>query len=426
MAWQMLGWVPILAIRSVGPLLKIRSWNLRRAAPGLGAIALFAAGAIEAADGDSLRMNVSSGISYDSNLFRLPDSVSPSTVVGRGRRSDVITTTGVGAAFDHTYSRQQVTAEARARHNDYSEFDFLDNQSYDGSALLRWQIGADWSGDLEYSRAKALTGFGDLRLPVKNMQTTARGNALARYRLGAPLALRAQVTGVGVDNSSAALTTNDRRERTYETGIDFLPGTGNTLGAFVRRTDGDVVNRIVTPTGDSDTFKEDTAGSNFFWRIAGHSTLYGYVGYTQRRYANLTQRDFSGVSGLLNYAWRPGGKTTLNVTARRQVEGYEDVSTTYALANSIAAEANWAATAKIAVAARAEYRQREFLGDTGTLPGVQQAREDRTRSAGVGVIYRPLRNVELAVGVARESRTSNRALLDYGVTTASVTAQVTF
>lgn len=410
----------------MGSLVTNRNSEAALAGRRLGAVMLcVVAGTVQATEGDALKASVSSSISYDSNIFRLPDSVDAATLTGRSQRSDLITSIALGVAFDHVYGRQRVSAELRGKHNDFAEFDFLDNQSYDGRALVQWQIGNDWSGELGYTRARALTSFGDFRLPVKNMQTSERPWLVAKYRLGASWSARAQVAQANAENSAAALRRNDREERTYEAGIDFLPATGNTIGAFVRHTDGNLPNRAVAGAA-TDKFGEDTIGSIFNWRLTGASVVSGYVGYTQRGYEAGTQRDFDGVSGRLAFDWLPTGKSRLTVAARRQVEPYEDTTTTYALTNAVSVSGNWDATAKITVSARAEYRGREFLGDTGASASGVRSREDTTRSIGGGIIFKAFRNVELAAGIGRETRSSSRALLDYSVNTASITAQVTF
>jgi exopolysaccharide biosynthesis operon protein EpsL len=377
-------------------------------------------------DGDAVKFVVFGAVTRDSNVFRLPAGIDPATLLGTSERSDVITNTGVGVMVDRTIGRQRLLADLRGTHSVFSRFNFLDNDSYDGKATLQWVIGNDWSGDLGYSRSSTLTSFADFRLPVKNMQTTERPYALARYRLAAPISLRAQLSQLKTNNSTADRRTADRDEVASEIGADFLARSGNTTGGFVRYTDGTLPNRVVGPAGAVDQFTEIIFGSNFNWRLNGMSAVSGYLGYTKRSYDQLQQRNFGGASGRVAYEWVPTGKLGLSVTARRQVEAYEAIGTAYALTNAINGVANWKATEKINFSARAEYRERDFLGDsTGLLPG-QVSRQDKTRSVGLTATYAPLRHLEIAASVNRESRSSNRALLDYDANVVSLTAQFVF
>jgi exopolysaccharide biosynthesis operon protein EpsL len=373
-----------------------------------------------ATESKTLEARAFSTLNYDSNLFRLSDSVSPSGALGSTARSDFISTVGVGLALDYALSRQRLVAQVRVNDQRYEHYGFLDHQSYNGEAAIKWQLGNDWSGDLGYSRYRALAGFGDFRLPVKNLVTTARPYLLAKYQLGAALALTAQDAEQTYTNSAAVSRAADHEEQSYEAGAEFVPATGNTVGLGVRHVDGKFRNR---PT---DGFAQEDYLATFSTHLTGKSLLSGYVGYTQRKHEQDAQSDFSGPSGRAALRWAALPKTTVSVIAQREILPYADISSSYALTNAVSVQADWVATDKIAVALRGEHRNRRFIANTSVNAPFLPERKDNTEALSVSVTYRMLKSLQFIARIGHERNTSNRATLDYRATTASIGAQFSF
>jgi exopolysaccharide biosynthesis operon protein EpsL len=374
-----------------------------------------------APESNTLQPRAFSTLSYDSNLFRLSDSVSPSSALGSTARSDFISSVGVGLALDYVLSRQRVVADMRVSDDHYRHFGFLDNQSYSVAGATKWQLGNDWSGDLGYSRVRALAGFGDFRLPVKNLVTSERPYLLAKYQVGAALAVKAQISEQTYTNSAAASRNTDRTEQSYEAGAEFVPATGNTVGFDLRHTDGKFSNQ----PADGNFIQEDYL-TTFSAQLTGKSLASGYIGYTQRKYDQESQRDFDGPVGRIALRWQALPKTTLHFTAQREILPYDDITSSYALTNAASIQADWNATDKIAVVLRGETRDRRFIANqTGPVSALPE-RKDDTQTLSLAVTYRMMKTLKLIARVGHERNTSNRETLDYRDSTASIGAQFSF
>jgi exopolysaccharide biosynthesis operon protein EpsL len=379
-----------------------------------------------ALDRDRITISPFATYSYDSNVFRVPGDINAAALIGRPERSDTILGTGIRLALDYPVARQRFFVEGRLTHNDFKNFDFLDHTATDTRATWYWQLGNDWSGEAGYNFSRALTSFGDFRLPVKNLESRHNPYLSARYRLGASAVLRGQVSYISTNNSSAVRTASDLEQTTYEAGFDFLPASGNTIGATVRHTEGNYPNRLQNGLPFTNDFTQDDIEANFAWRLSGLSVVTGAIGYSSRQYDQRSDQDFNGPTGRIIWEYTPTGKTKFTTVARREIVAYETITSSHALTESIGVNAEWAATAKTLFGARAEYRKRDFLTDNVvSFTGLPQ-RTDKTTLFSLNATYRPYRRVDVLFALAHEKRTSNVALSDYDANTASLTVQLTF
>ena len=390
------------------------------------AAALGFAAPAQALERDRITISPYVSYAYDSNVFRLPDDVDATTLTGQSERSDRIFSTGLKLALDYRVSRQRFLADGRVTRNDYQNFTFLDHTATDARLLWRWQVGNDWSGDAGYTYSRALTSFGDFRVPVKNLEDRHNPYLSARYRFAASGALRARVSHITTDNSAAIKRASDYDQTSYEAGFDFLPATGNTIGATLRHTEGKNPNRFTGLSLFDNNFTQDDLEANFSWRLTAQSLVTGSVGYINRKYDQTPERDFDGPGGRVTWEYTPTGKLRFTTVVRREIVAYDDLVTSHALTDSVAVAADWAATARILVGARFEARKRDFLTDNILLVTGLPQREDTQRNYALTATWKPYRFLELFLALAHEKRSSNVAQLDYDATTASFMAQLTF
>ena len=126
-------------------------------------------------EADALNFFVGQGVTFDSNLFRLPDGVHPpaaATGVADPPRSDTYFNTFAGIRFDKTYSRQHLRADFTVTHFAYRTYDYLDFNGVSGRAAWDWAIGDRWNGILTYDQTQTpsnyatQTGFRDRKSVV--------------------------------------------------------------------------------------------------------------------------------------------------------------------------------------------------------------------------------------------------------------------
>lgn len=389
--------------------------------------ALASAAPAQALDRDRFTISPFASYAYDSNLFRVPDNFDPVLLGGETQRSDRIFSTGLRVALDYPVSRQRFIADARVTRNDFQNFTFLDNTATNARLLWRWQLGNEWSGDAGYTYNRALTSFGDFRVPVKNLESRHNPYLSARYQFAASGRLRAGISNITTDNSTAVRRPSDLEQTSYEAGFDYVPATGNLLGATARHTEGEYPNRNVGAGALFDnSFTQDDLEANVLWRLTGQSLVTGAVGYTTRKFDNTPQNDFDGPTGRVTWEYTPTGKLRFTTTLRREIVAYEDVASSHAVTDSLTVAADWAATARTLVGARFEHRKRDFLTDSAVVVTGLPERSDTTKSLALTGTWKPYRYLELFLALAHEKRSSNVAQLDYDANTASFMVQLNF
>jgi hypothetical protein len=147
--------------------------------------------------------------------------------------------------------------------------------------------------------------------------------------------------------------------------------------------------------------------------VTGLSTFDAQLGYTDVRYEQLSERDFSGFTGNLSYDWTPGTKTLINFSAWREIRIYEDASATYILAQGVSVGPQWAPTYRVVFQAKLLYENRDFKGDPGYVLLTGPQREDRFWGGNLMAGWSPVRWLQLALAGEYGKQTSNTAGKDF-------------
>ncbi|WP_426177884.1 glycosyltransferase [Massilia sp. TWR1-2-2] len=96
------------------------------------------------APGDALHVFGGVGYGHDDNLLRVPDGA---PAFGN-QRGDSWYQADAGLLFDHTYSRQRLSAHAKLSKVKFQHFEQLDYDGKDLQAKWNWQVGNHWEGTL--------------------------------------------------------------------------------------------------------------------------------------------------------------------------------------------------------------------------------------------------------------------------------------
>lgn len=415
-----------------------RSWRVL-IAPAV-VVATFAGNTVRADEGDVLNFFVGQTITYDDNLFRISDSVDAQRLqqlIGGTKRSDTVSTTNAGLTFDKLLRRQNLHADLSYNINRYSHYSTLDYNGLRAHANWGWQLGNYLKGSLTYERSRTLIDFGSLnpddRGSVRDINTYDRLYASADWWFHPEYSI-----GAGYSHSNSSYSSVQRQASEYdadavELNAKFQPKTGNLIGLSLRQTKGNYPNRQDSPgqgaTVDNSFDQTDTE-VNGNWRLTGQSRVFGRLGYTTRTHEQVTQRDFSGVTGRLTYDWALEGKTSVSLSLRREIGAVEDIDAAYVLTNGISLSPVWNPTSKISLSAKYDWSKRRYEGDPfrviGSSPSLQSVRKDTVNAASISGTYLPLRSLLLSLTLLHERRTSSRELADYRDNLASLSARFSF
>lgn len=390
----------------------------RRAAAWLfGGLGLYAMPA-GAGDGDVVTFTVAGSLTRDDNIFRLPDDFNMAAFTGSRRRGDTIRTSVLGLRIDQPWSRQRFILDGRLIDNRYAYYDFLDHRAHNYDLRWQWQLGNRLQGDLYRSRTQQLTDFGDFRSPSRNMRSQTTTGFAARWWFHSDWYALAAHSRTTSENDTALRRPWDNTAETVEAGVLHRTGAGNELQFVLRETEGEHPYR---PAADYSLRAVELRG---LWNASGKSVLHAQLSRVARDHPRAPQHDFRGANGRFSWDWQITGKTSLNVTARREISAYQDFYSSYVLTDGITVTPLWRPTYKTSLQLRLERSRRDYLGDVNPL--INYHRKDTVRSAALSFGWMPLQSVNLAATLQGERRDSSDPNFQYRDRLAWLSAQLAF
>jgi hypothetical protein len=370
------------------------------------------------AEANPYYLGISETLGHSSNVFQVDNAVVP----------DKYSITSLLVGFDQPISRERLFANASVRATRYEDITVLNNVGYSLNAGLDWASVEQLSGGFGVSTNRTLANYaasgGQLATTNKNLETSGQVNARVQLGLVSLLALNATLAHSQLSYSAPEYASSEERQNSVGVGLTYRPSGLLTLGSEVRFTRGEYPN-ILLPNGDKETFDRKDLDLTGTWVATGLSTLNARLGYSRSTFDTLTQRDFSGVTGSLSWAWQPTGKLSINTTLSRDTgaestftnlanslasnvannQGYYAVGDTSVLTNAVALSAGYEATGKIRVNAGLRYARRKLLNEQfvgGVLVSSTEGRDSVT-SVTLGATWDPTRNWQLGCNAGQDS-----------------------
>jgi exopolysaccharide biosynthesis operon protein EpsL len=375
----------------------------------------------------AVRYNVSAGVLHDSNLFRLSDNANASAILGTARRSENVAHVGAGVTGDLPSNGQNFLFDARVDDYQYDHFGGLDYAGYNAGAAWKWRSGEQWSGSVGARSRLYQASFTELQAPIKDLITENSLSASANYALSARWRARGGFDVVDYQHGNAAFNVLDTNVVSFTAGVDYVTPAENSAGAQVKYSEGRYPNsQPVLATLVDNRYQELETSAVAHWNVTGKSLLDGRLGYTNRRYENISARDFSGLTGRADWNWFVGAKTVLGFAAWREVKSYEDVAASYVVTKGVGFGPGWAPTSKLVFQARLLHENLDFRGDPGIALGATPERQDRFRGVRLAAGYTPTRNIEVSLGLDKGKRDSNTLGRDYDYSAASANVRLGF
>ena len=358
---------------------------------------------------DALNLTISQGFFYQSNLYRLADGVVPAG----GERADIISVTGLAAAFDRVYSRQRLQAELGLTRALYAEHPELNYTAPKIRLGMDWQVGNYWSGQLSHAYSETMTSFDETSGTDPVISRYSRTAASANYWWHPDWAIGVGAAQVSNGYRDGANPNAELESQDADLNLTYRPATGNRIVLTARNTDGHYPGRPAEPGSIRDYTQRDLRVSGD-WRLTGALRLSGYAGNTSRRYDNAPNRDFNGYTGRLALTWAPTVKTAVTLSWRREIGAQEDLIANYAVTRVVSIAPVWHITDKVKLSGSYEVRNRDYGGDPELgFGGLVLPKDDRTKSYGLSLSYDYMRGLSLSAGFQQSSRSSVIASREY-------------
>jgi hypothetical protein len=360
-------------------------------------------------------VGIAQSFGHESNLLRLADG--QATPAGASQ-ADTLSSTALLAGIDQPFGRQRLKGDLTLRMNRFNNNDRYNNESYAANLGLDWATANRLSGGLQASANRNLSSFNVQQqgtLLARNYEDTRALEANARLGVVTQYSLAASLGHREVENTlnQPGIQARNFQQNSGSLGLRWQPSSLLTLSLGVRATDGRYPQfRQLSGGGfEADRFRRDDLELGADYQASGSSMLNVRLSNGKTTYDLATQRNFSGVTGSLNWAWQPTGKLRFNTTLLRDTgqESYAanvaaatgtagtpstPVTADYSRINtSLRLAAEWAATSKVAVTANVATTRRNLVA---SIPDNQGRLRDgtgteRTNSLSLGARWAPTR-----------------------------------
>ena len=365
-----------------------------------------------------LKLRASGGVIYDSNLFRLSEDTDAQAAIGTSNTADTIYRLGAGGKYEVRQSRQTFIAEANFSAYKFQSFSNLDNISDDLRGQWLWQAGNDWNGNLGVGQRRYLENFANIQQNVRDMINQNWIYGSANYLVQSRVKLTLDTSFYDTRHGEETRNVLDSKIGNAAFTVSWVTPALNTVGLQYRTANARFPNEDAT-TQIENAYRDDELSLVALWIASSASEVTARVGYTERKFDELPNRNFSDPTWRLTYLWQVTGKTALEFATWREISGFEDLSANYVRLTGISVVPTWSITPQMVLRGRVMYWTRNYLGDPGIVP-ITERREDKDHVYQISALWTPRRLTELVFMVESGRRTSNQAFADYKYGAASI------
>lgn len=346
-------------------------------------------------------IGVSQTFTHESNIYRTRSN----------ETSDTISSTALYGGVDQQVGRQRVYGNATVSANRFAN---EDRNNYTGYSL---KAGVDWatieriSGNVELNTNRSLARYENLGVGSESneisdlqLQATARVGVVTR------LTAEAGYTYRKVDYSLFNFRSRNFSQNAVSLGGRYQFSGALSAGVAARFTKGEYYDQ--KPKDDYDRRDIDFTAT---WTPSGSSKLNGRISLSNSSHSRTSAADFSGLTGELNWDWRPTGKLRFVTSIARDtgeeislLGGITDqVVTNSRVSTSAGVRATYEVSSKVTADAGVRYVRRKLDASLGSATA---GGNDNTTFLNVGLRWMPLRSLTVGCSLGRESRSSNTSL----------------
>jgi hypothetical protein len=371
---------------------------------------------------------------YDNNLFRLPSASvrnEPSIKVlipANISMQDHVNTGSVGFDGHWIAGRQSVDYDFEFDDNRFVRNEDLNNNSGNARAVWNWSLASDFFGQLGGVYTRSLSGFSDSFFFQRDVIDRQEYFANGRYQIGPRLAVYGSIDDSYTKNQAYAERFNDLNLETGKVGLELATSQQNTVGWEYRFTHGHYPQQVATTTSDlplppantlarqlDPDYNENSTVLLFKYALTDKTALNGDGGYLRRDYPGNPQIGaFSGVIWHLKGQWQATDKTSLSVTASRDLQAYLYAQSDYFVQTGVAVSPVWVESDKLTWVLVASWYKQDYIGGSSSEVILFGApRHDTVSAEQGGLEYTPIRSLVFAFTYRHELRISNQGQFGY-------------
>ncbi len=228
---------------------------------------------------DRLDFFVADALAYDSNLFRLPASITDLTTVVGPNASRKDYSNSASAGLDAQWlvgNRQSIDLDLRVDDNRFHRNDNLNNISSNDRLVWNWGVGGVITGQLGADYNRYLASFVNTDVYRRNVINQSEYFAAARFQLGPRWALFGGLLQANNSLSAAQSTVNNSHRKSVDLGAELATSAANTIGFDYRYTDSRYPNSyILNGISFDPDYREDRARILAKYVVSRHWQLFG-------------------------------------------------------------------------------------------------------------------------------------------------------
>ena len=410
-----------------------------------------------------LNFIVSDSITYDDNFFRLPQNSSV-PITGKSERSDITNEMSAGFQIDKPVSLQKFHFDMHLTKVKHQNYDFMDYDTTNYKALWDWAITPYLTGTIASEQTESSNGFSDFNSDKTklnlNTNTVQRVNfdwsPFGNWHLLGGLSENDSQNQQQIGGQGNPKTTN------AELGTKYVFPSGTSVTLRHTTSSGGYQRTLDNNNKQDSTFNDQREEIALDWPVTGKSHLTLTGGYAKREHDHFAVRDFDALVGNANFNWDITGKTSLSLTASRDIASDQSsispliifqsialnefvdgkfATTTeallsanasyknqpdysYYITQNLAAQATWSITPKIYLRSGYTYTTRDY--DGRVHPETSFAlRSDQTNVLSIDSGWAPMTALSINASYAH-IRSSSSAFSGYKDNSLSLSAQFTF
>ncbi|MDT9001345.1 hypothetical protein RQP53_18845 [Paucibacter sp. APW11] len=371
---------------------------------------LFGSGAH--AESSPYYVGTSLGLTRVANVYRL-DSAQPAN-------NDWVTTGSLLAGIDQRYGRQRIYGNLSLNANRYRHNSLLNNTAYQLDSGLDWSAFDKLGGTLTAGGSKSLAEFnpgGDKpSLTIKNVLTTKRAGASARYGLAGQLSLEARANHYTSRYSASEYLPYNYEQNDAAVGLVYRSSPSLSLGSYGRLTRGSYPNyRLVGGSYVVDRVRRKDLDLTANWQPSALSSLSARLSFGRATHSEAGSGSFSGTTGSLVWQWQALPKLGFNTTLSRET-GLDSTPVNGSpfgneidynrVTNRVRLGADYAMSAKIGLTASYAVAKRDQRNSFGVN---SVAGSDTLTSWRVGLNWSATRNALLSCQYTHDERSLGQA-----------------
>jgi hypothetical protein len=370
-------------------------------------------------DADWFRAFVEYQYTYDNNLFRLPSSPqnypTGEEVPKDTSLQDHINTGSVGFDGHWLVGRQSVDYDFELDENRFARNEDLNNTAGNGKAVWNWSVASDLFGQVGGIYSRTLAGFADTFSFQRDVIDRQEYFANGRYQIGPRWAVYGGIDDSYTKNEAFVDRFNDLDLESGKAGIEFATSQQNTVGWEYRFTHGHYPQPEATLNGVSydPDYDENSSVLLFKYALTDKTVFNGDGGYLRRSYPDNSQIGaFSGLIWHLKGLWQATDKTSLSVTASRDLQAYLYAQSDYFVQTGVAVSPVWVQSDKLTWVLVASWYKQDYLGSSPSTI-LYTSRRDTVSAQQGGLQYTATRSLVFTFTYRHELRNSNQLTLGY-------------